>query len=261
MKEDWNFTWFKEKFYKLSGLNLDSYKERQMERRVRQFMEREAQGSFSVFYALLQKDRLIYRKFLNYLTINTSGFFRDIKIYDYLQKIVLPGLLHEKESINIWSMGCSRGEEPYTIAIILKEMQCLERASIMASDIDDQVCKAAREVVFLPGQIDRVPKPLLKKYFSYDEGYYHLQDGIKSAVTFKKHNLLGPVYRQMQPMHLVLCRNVFIYLKAEVQDVIIENAVSLIIPGGFFIVGCAEFVKNPQRFGLVRKISSIYQKE
>ncbi len=98
------------------------------------------------------------------------------------------------------------------------------------------------------------------KYFSYQEGKYRLCEEIKRAVTFKKHNLLGLVYKQMPPMHMVLCRNVFIYLKAEVQDIIIENAVGLIMPGGFFIIGCAEFVKNPHRFGLVRKASSIYQK-
>ncbi|MEW5785271.1 MAG: protein-glutamate O-methyltransferase CheR [Bacillota bacterium] len=260
MSEIRDFAEFKEKFYQFSGLNLDCYKDRQMERRIRQFIDRENYGNFSCFLDKLREDPEVLHNFFNYITINTSGFFRDEKVYEYLQNTVLVELLKQHDRINIWSMGASRGEEPYTLAIILNELSALGRANILASDIDDKARAMAQEGCYAAHQLEKMPPALLKGYFEQRNGGYYISDRIKKAVTFQKHNFLAPIYGEMSLMQLVLCRNVFIYFKTNVQDWMIEQIARLIVPGGFFVTGCAEFVNNPQRYGLERKIPAVYHK-
>lgn len=261
MNEVWDFGRFKEKFFQISGLDLDSYKDRQMERRIRQLIDREGYGTYFKFIQKLKEDPDTLHRFFNYLTINTSGFFRDSKIYDYLHNIALKELLKRHERINVWSMGCSRGEEPYTLAIILNELSALGRAKIFASDLDDKARAAAQEGCYVPHQLAKMPPPLLEQYFTQRNGGYYISDRIKKSVIFEKHNFLAPIYKDLPPMQLVLCRNVFIYFKMEVQDWIVGQIANLITPGGYFITGCAEFVNNPQRFGLERTIPAVYQKQ
>lgn len=261
MTEEMDFAQFKTEFFKISGLDLDSYKNQQMERRVRHLVNREGYGGFCSFLEKLGEDPAVLHKFLNYVTINTSSFFRDTRVYDYLRNSALAELLERHERIKIWSMGCSRGEEPYSVAIILNELSALDRADILASDIDDKARAMAEEGRFAPYQVDKVPPPLLATYFARQiNGHYLICDRIKKAVTFARHNFLAPACYNRPPMHLVLCRNVFIYFKPDVQERIVERVAGLITGGGFFVVGCAEFVNNPQRFHLERKIPAVYQK-
>jgi chemotaxis protein methyltransferase CheR len=260
MRAAWDFKQFKAAFKQISGLDLDCYKDRQMERRIRQLIVREGYGDLSKFLARLRADREVLHKFFNYITINTSVFFRDEKVYDYLRQTVLVELLQRHERINIWSMGCSRGEEPYTLAIILNELGALDRAYILASDIDDQARALARKGFYTPHQLEKVPPLLLKKYFEPGDGGYRISSRIKEAVTFQKHNFLTPIYRELPPMQLVMCRNVFIYFKSGVQAWIVEQIADLITPGGYFVTGCAEIINNTRLFGLERKSAAVYQK-
>jgi len=259
--ERWDFKQFKEKFFQISGLNLDSYKDRQMERRIRTLLEREGCASQEQFINKLRQDPQARYKFLDYLTINTSGFFRDLKIFNYLQQYALVELLKRHERINLWSMGCSRGEEPYTLTIILSELSALGRADILASDLDDRVREFAREGCYAPNQLTHLPPLLLQKYFTAQNGVYSINERLKRSVRFEKHNFLTPIYQALPRMEMVLCRNVFIYFKTEVQEWIIGQVADMIVPGGYFVTGCAEFINNPQRFGLERKIPAVYQKQ
>jgi|LSQX01.2.fsa_nt_gb chemotaxis protein methyltransferase CheR len=260
MDAAWDFKQFKAAFKQLSGLDLDCYKDRQMERRIRQLIEREGYGDLPTFLARLREDREVLHKFLDFIPINTSHFFRDEKVYDYLRHTVLLELLQRHERINIWSMGCSRGEEPYSVAIILNELGALDRARLLASDIDDKALAMARKGFYTWHQVEKVPLPLLKKYFEARDGGYYICNRIKEAVSFQKHNFLTPIYREMPPMDLVLCRNVFIYLKPGVQAWIVEQIAKLITPGGYLVTGCAEIINNLQPFGLERMSVAVYRK-
>jgi chemotaxis protein methyltransferase CheR len=257
---NWDFTRFKKEFFQYTGLDLECYKDKQMERRIGQLMVREGFGDLSDFFAALKTSDHYLHKFYTYLTINTSVFYRDTKIYDYLQKTALVDLLARFEKINIWSLGCSHGEEPYTIALILDDLSALNRASITASDIDDKVLEMAREARYAPNQLEKVPPQILKSAFRQDDGCYYLVPKYKRTVNFKKQNLLNPIYNNSSPIHLALCRNVFIYFKTDVQERIIGQVARLIPPGGYFIIGCAEFINKPEQFNLERLIPSIYLK-
>jgi len=258
---NWDFIRFKKEFFQLTGLDLERYKDKQMERRIGQLIEREGYDGLRSFFNDLKVNDDLLHKFYNYLTINTSVFYRDIKIYDYLQDRVLPDLLQNFNRLKIWSMGCSHGEEPYSIALMLHSLSSLQRAEIMASDIDDKALDMAREGKYSRNQLEKVPKDILKTAFTAQNGFYLLDPAYKKAVTFKKHNLLeSALYKSLSPMQLILCRNVFIYFKTDVQEWIVEQVAKLVAPGGYFIIGCAEFINKPERFNLERLIPSIYKK-
>ena len=121
----WDFQKFKNKFYEITGLDLDSYKDRQMERRIRQRMDRYQLKSFEEFFDLLNRDQEVLYKFMDYLTINTSNFFRDRAVFENIRNHVLPELLAGNRRLKLWSMGCSSGEEPYTLALILARLGAL----------------------------------------------------------------------------------------------------------------------------------------
>lgn len=250
---------FIQKVHLITGLDLESYKERQMERRIRQLLHRK-NLDFKSFCAELARNEAAKEEFLNYLTINTSGFFRDEHIYSYLADEVIKNLLKEYGRLNIWSAGCSTGEEPYTLSIILHEMGAGSRAKILASDIDPGALEKAKKGYYHPRQLEKVAPGIKKRYFQYKEGCYYFQDRYKRIVSFRQQNLLDGFTEPIPPMQLILCRNVFIYFKVEVQEKLIERFSSLLPAGGYFVTGCAEMISQPQRFGLEKKIPAVYQK-
>ncbi len=260
MPTTWDFPRFKKEFFLYTGLNLENYKDKQMERRINQLLVREGFPSLCSFFDSLKTDGENLHKFYNYLTINTSTFYRDDKIYDYLETTAMKNLLSRFNHLNIWSMGCSHGEEPYSLALILDKLGALQRASILASDIDEKALEMARLGKYARNQLEKVPPAIFEKGFINKEDGFYINPKYKRAVTFQKHNLLEPIYKKMQPKQLALCRNVFIYFKTEVQEWIVEQVAELVPSGGYFVIGCAEFINNPERFGLERKIPSIYEK-
>jgi len=255
-----DFSVFKTDFYKNFGLNLDNYKERQMERRILQLLGKENIESYSALISKLKREPNFLSDFLCYLTINTSEFFRDPRVYDYLRQQALYDLLDRHQKINIWSMGCSRGEEPYTLAILLSELNALNRAKILASDFDDKARAEAKKGYYSSYQLKNIPPEILTTYFNQHNGGYQVKDKIKEAVNFEKHNFLENIYQQLPQMHLVLCRNVFIYFKLEVQEWIIDQLSKIIAPDGYLIIGCSEFIGKPEQHNLIKVKPAIYQK-
>lgn len=243
----------------LTGLDLESYKERQMERRIRQLLQRE-KLDFGSFYARLAGSTAAKEDFLEYLTINTSAFFRDEHIYAYLADKAIGELLREHGRIKIWSAGCATGEEPYTLSIILHELGAGHRAEILAGDIDPGVLEKAERGCYQPRQVQKVAPGLKRKYFDRREDCYYFRDRYKQMITFRRQNLLKELNVPAGPVQLILCRNVFIYFKAGVQEKLIEHFSALLPEGGYLVTGCTEMITRPQYFDLERKIPAIYRK-
>ena len=261
MKGDWDFAKFKKSFKAFTGLDLESYKDKQMERRIGQLVKREGYNDLSQFLEALKQSSDVLHKFYNYLTINTSAFFRDKKVYDHIEQTALPALLKNHNRLTIWSVGCSHGEEPYTIALILDKLKALERARIIASDIDDKALEMAKAGCYIKSQVDKVPPAVLKTAFTEEDSAYYIDERYKKAVEFNKKNFLEPIYSSMPALQMALCRNVFIYFKTDIQEWIIGHIAKLIVPDGYFIIGSAEFINRPERFKLARIIPSVYIKE
>ncbi len=250
---------FIQRVHLITGLDLESYKERQMERRIRQLLQRK-QIDFKSFCEELICNEAAKDDFLKYLTINTSGFFRDEHIYAYLADKVIKDLLREHDRINIWSAGCSTGEEPYTLSMVLHEQGAGQYSKILATDIDSGVLEKAGKGCYQPRQLEKMAPGLKKKYFEYIDGSYYFRDRYKQIVNFRQLNLLKEFSKHVGPLQLILCRNVFIYFKTEVQEKLISSFSGLLPAGGYLVTGCTEMINQPRQFGLERKIPAVYRK-
>lgn len=189
-----------------------------------------------------------FQTLLNLLTIGETYFFRNEPQFGVLVNYVLPQLVEKKNEIQelrIWCAGCSTGEEPYTIAIILKEMfPRLMRwnLSILATDINSQVLKAATEGVYSPRSVKYVPEAYSNHYFTKRGPRYALADEIKKMVRFEYHNLATDPYALlgMQGVDILFCRNVTIYFDRKTVQRVIAQFSDCLNPDSYFLIGHAE---------------------
>ncbi|HKM17481.1 MAG: protein-glutamate O-methyltransferase CheR [Firmicutes bacterium] len=246
---------FKARVRDLIQLDLGSYKQQQMQRRILQWIARHDLKDFAGLFNMLKTDTNHRGEFIDYLTINTSHFFRDQSVFEYLTAIILPSIAGSQT--RIWSAGCSIGAEPYSIAILLLENK-FKIKEIIATDIDEDSLKKAEAGVYYSNQIVQLPPSLLERYFTIVNERYHIKDVVKRQVRFYKHNLLTDPYEK--GFDLILCRNVFIYFTSEIQSRLIKQFVDSLKPNGYFVVGSAELIINPNLFGLERVSYCIYQK-
>ncbi|NLJ55834.1 MAG: protein-glutamate O-methyltransferase CheR [Firmicutes bacterium] len=256
----WDYDHFKKAFFARTGLNLDCYKDKQMERRIKQIMQREKKPCFKSFFTHLSSQAQMMDRFRQYLTINTSEFFRDSKIFKCLEEDVLPQLLKNyPRGLKVWSAGCSMGAEPLSIAILLHRLHALRRAEIIATDIDGEVLKEAQKGLFNQQYLSKVPEGLRQRYFEAEGPHYRVREALRKAVIYRKHNLLTD--RPIPGRHLILCRNVFIYFKAETQQFLLEGFSNNLQPGGFLVIGAAEYISDPGRYSLQRYQNTIFRKQ
>ena len=219
---------FKKGIKHLTGIDLSLYKEAQMKRRITSLYERQGFTSFNEYYAHLRKDECLLNELLDRMTINVSNFFRNDKRWEFLAKSVLPELLSRRKKLKIWSAACSTGEEPYSLAMVLSHLNALNRVFILATDIDETVLEVCKRGIYSEKSLEEVPGFLRHTYFKCVEGDYHIDQKIKDAVTFKKHNLLADSYGQSYD--LIICRNVLIYFTDEAKGLIYKKFSSLIPP-------------------------------
>lgn len=253
-----DFEQFKEKAGKLCNIDLASYKSRQMDRRMMSLMVTWGLEDYDAYYELLQKNPARYQEFVKKLTINVSEFFRNPDRFDELQKQLLPELLQRFYQVRIWSAGCSNGSEPYSLAIMMKEMNVGKRVSILASDIDQAILAKAQAGIYSANEVRNLSPEMLAKYFRVDDGFYHLNPEIKSMVDFRHHNLLQDPYPQ--PVELILCRNVVIYFTEEAKAELYTKFFKVLSPGGFLMVGGTEPLLYYRNYGFENPFSFFYRK-
>lgn len=257
------FEVFKEKAADILNLDLSGYKEKRIERRTKSLMKRHDVKDFKECANRLESDLDFRDAYLNHFTINTSEFFRNPKNYVYLQKEILPKLLEENKKINIWSAPCSNGSEPYTIAIILNEMNISpSRYSILASDLDPEILETAKKGIYGDSSIKNVPKNIFNKYFEKTDAQfekYKLSSEIKNKVKFEKKDLINANFRN-KDWHLIISRNFFIYLTKEYKNLMVEKFSNVLNENGYFFIGSTEFIFGSEKFNLEKEHLSFYKK-
>ena len=252
-----DYDFLKRRIYEVLGIDLNSYKEQQMRRRIDQWLTRYSLEDYAHLVERIKSDAEHREKFTNYLTINTSQFFRDLGVFNDIENMVLPRITAGGKRPRIWSAGASIGAEIYSIALLLKKYN--QRAQqLLATDIDEAILDRAEKGRYSPNEVQNVPPVLIEKYFTNDENHLVLSEEVRTMVTFKKHDMLRDLFPK--PFDLILCRNVFIYFTAETQERLIHKFVDSLVSGGFFIVGSAEHIMDPARFGLERQSYCIYSK-
>lgn len=191
-----------------------------------------------------------WNQFINLLTNNESYFFRDKDQFRLLQNHILPELIQRQQnskSIRICSAGCSSGEEPYSLAILLKELLPHPEEwnlRIVGIDINQEALNKAELGVYRPWSFRRVEEDIMQQYFQIINHQYHINSSIKQMVKFQNLNLFKEVFprpaSELQDFDLILCRNVFIYFEASAIAKVLEKLYKALQPLGYLLTGHAE---------------------
>ncbi len=239
-------------------INLSAYKSNQLHRRILSLMSRVGVNTVDEYIALLKKDESQRQKFLDFITINVTEFFRNPEIFSELKNKIESQLLPKEKNLKIWSAACSIGAEPYSIAMILENLKEKGRHSILATDIDQNILERAKKGEYVSSEIKNVNKEYLQKYFTQIKDKYIIDPKIKSMVTFKRHDLILDNYDK--GFDLIVCRNVVIYFNQDVKNEIYRKFSASLKPGGLLFVGATESIYNYKDYGFEKASTFIYKK-
>ena len=256
----YDYEWFKKAVYDLTKIDLNSYKEKQMKRRIDTLIGKYDVKGYDGFADLIKKDREALDSFVSYLTINVSEFFRNMDQWNLMDKEMVPELMKKfGKNLKIWSAACSTGDEPYTIVMMLSKHMPLNQINVLATDLDAVVLAKAKAGIYDKKEVAGVPAEFKTKYFEETaDGKMKVSDEIKSRVTFKQADLLRDPYPK--DCHLLVCRNVLIYFTEEAKDEIFRKYYDSLAPGGILFIGSTEQIINYKDMGYVRKNSFYYER-
>lgn len=250
-------------------IDLRAYRRSSVERRIASRLRKLGCQSYREYARRLATDPDEPRQLVEHLTIKVSRFFRNAAVFARLREEVIPDLLRnaredarrdggEDGGPRFWSAGCARGEEPYTLAIILDDLGAGVEGSpfgpvtIHGTDVDAVALEHARRGVYPAAALEETPPELVARYFARRRGRfadeYELHAALRERVSFARRDLLAddgkPAERQYD---LILCRNVLIYLTALAQERVLGILTSSLAPGGYLCLGEAEQIHPAYR--------------
>lgn len=257
--DDLEYGFVKRKVLELTNIDLDSYKEKQMRRRLTSYLERTKTPSIAAYFQRIEQDREMLQELKDFLTINVSEFFRDAHQFEKLEKRYLPELLKEKPRLRIWSAGCSNGAEPYSIAMLLDELSPGRRHTIKATDLDESILERAIAGGPYTSQDVRAVRPdRLARYFRKTGEKYWINEKIREMVEFSRHNLLCDPYEK--DLDLILCRNVVIYFTDAAKRQINQEFRNALREGGILFIGGSEIIFECTQIGFELIEPSFYRR-
>lgn len=240
------------------NIDLSAYKSKQLHRRIESLMKRSRVDSIEAYIALLKKDPAQSQKFLDFITINVTEFFRNPSVFDDFRKKVEEYVANGNRQLRIWSAACSIGSEPYSIAMMLDDMSRTRDYWILATDIDSTILERARKGEYSEPEIKNVSSHYREKYFTSADGIFTIRPEIKKKVTFRKHDLILDEYETN--FDIIVCRNVVIYFKQDVKDEMYRKFSRSLKKGGLLFVGSTESMYNYKDYGFEKASTFIYRK-
>ena len=232
--------------YEQCGIHLHEGKRELVKARLGKRLREGSFKSFADYYHYVTTgagtDELIIM--IDSISTNLTYFFREESHFAKLKQI-LPQLWDGRARLQIWSAGCSTGEEAYTLAIVAKETlgASMSTVSILATDISTRVLKTAGSGIYPEDRIKRIPNNILKKYFQYgtgqSAGYCKIKKEIRDLIEFRRFNLMHPVPSDFR-FQIIFCRNVMIYFDKKTQNDLINRFYDALTKGGYLFVGHSE---------------------
>jgi chemotaxis protein methyltransferase CheR len=254
---------------KFRNIDICSRKSDCIKRRIAVRMRITDSPDLTVYCSLLQQNGPEMDLLLKILTIHVSQFFRNPSMFEKLKEDVLPALFtaaHStgRKSIQIYSLGCAGGEEPYSMAILLNENFTGQlqqfNTSLIAIDVDSHTLQAAELAEFIGDKLKNISDELRHKYFIQNGSVFKLVPEISRMVSFLKADITSNL--QLNTADLVLCRNTLIYFTRPAQEMILNNIADLLSIGGVLVLGKSETMVGilRKRFEPVCRIERIYRK-
>ena len=225
------------------NFDLASYKSVNMKRRLAAYL-RSRGCTDPLHYSDELADRAEEQKqLIAALGIHVSHFFRNPSTFLVLKSRILPEVLRmsrrQNSKLRIWSVGCALGEEPYSVALLLKDM--LEKGdhfAIVGTDLSPDALKRAKNGYYPADRLKEVPAAMLAKYFSAQAQLYQINEEIRQLVQFFRHDIISEEI--MCRADLILCRNLLIYFSRDKQQQVLKLLAGALSPGGYLVLGRAE---------------------
>ena len=265
--DEFAYAYVRLKLLKLTGIDLEHYKSAQVQRRLAVFLEQSGCPHWPAFFRACEHDPQRIDALRNYLGINVSAFFRDPEKWKCLEEEVLPQLLRGHPSLRAWSAGCARGQEPYSLAVLLAEATSpYRRHEIVATDIDTEALAAARTGGPYPAaEVEPMPPSWRDRYLASRDGHFWFADQrLQRKVHFCEHNLLAEPFALPgpgpDPYDLILCRNVVIYFAAASKRRLYQRLHDALRPDGVLLVGSTEILSSADSIGLEPLQMSFYRR-
>jgi chemotaxis protein methyltransferase CheR len=236
--------------YRLAGINLKEGKEALVRSRLIKRLRALGIGSFKEYLKYLESaagnEEIDFM--LDVITTNKTSFFREVEHFHYVRQRVVPELTEHR--IRFWSAGCSSGEEPYSLAILLRDtLRDLDRrdVKILATDLSMRMLEKAQQAVYEQPALQELTPVLVKKHFvplnRNDRQVYQVNETVRGLVYYKRLNLMGP-WPMRGPFDVIFCRNVMIYFDRATQERLINRFYELLRPGGHLFVGHSESLSS-----------------
>ena len=249
--------------HEYAGIFINEGKEALVQSRLMKRMRVLGIHSFSDYLDLIEKERPggEFLSFADVLTTNKTSFFRENKHFDYIRSVIFPTM--NGRAAKWWSAGCSSGEEPITMGILLHEAQEVVnagRVKILATDLSRKVLSIAKDGVYSDYKVTDVPPAILAKYFrKTPDGAFIVAPVIKNMITYGRLNLTEP-WPMKGDFQLIMCRNVMIYFNRKTQEDIIRKFHALLEPGGHLFLGHSESM-NASALGFENVAPAVYRKK
>jgi chemotaxis protein methyltransferase CheR len=234
----------KEQIRRDVGFYCDGYKEHCLRRRIAVRMRARGLHNYADYAALLLIDAQEYQKLRDAVTINVSKFYRNPEVWQIVDQQVLPVLFGARRPIRIWSAGCAGGEEPYSIAMLLREHaarhELEERVrlfDVLGTDIDRGSLETAQRAEYSAFAFTDIPEDVRHKWFE-PPSYQKLRAEIVHGVRFENRDLITTEFET--GYDVIFCRNVVIYFERAVQEALFAKFHEALAPGGFLVMGKVE---------------------
>ncbi|TFH04881.1 MAG: protein-glutamate O-methyltransferase CheR [Spirochaetales bacterium] len=261
------FERFRSTIYNASGIHFSSTNRSILESRLKDRVRKSAFGTVAEYYDSLRGNESELKSLLDSVTTNLTRFFRNKAHVQTFEYHVVPELVRRKEAdgsrkITVWSAGCSTGEEPYTLAMLLQELlPPTFAAEIVASDLSLKSLMSAQQGYYPESKVSGVPEKYLSKYFEKKTGGYQVRDELKRMIRFDYHNLKHD--SGLRNLDVIMCRNVLIYFDEAAQKAAVDRFWDAFAPFGFLFIGHSESLFGMKtRFDFLRtEWACIYKKD
>lgn len=253
------FTQLRDFIYEQSGIYIAENRKYLIENRLSNRIKDLGLKTFSEYYYFLRfdpkrKDELA--RLFEAITTNETSFYRNPPQLEVFQKIILHKVMDEQRSkgkkLRIWSAGCSTGEEPYTLSIMLHEELKNEISSwdikITAVDLSEAVLASAKRGVYTDYALRTTPQAITEKYFKKNGANFEVNPELKKIITFQQGNLSDRLgLKRIERSHILFCRNVIIYFDDDMKRQVMESFYDNLLPGGYMFIGHSESLHNISR--------------
>jgi len=272
MIEQNGFSNLKQLIQNEAHLDISLYKDSYIQRRVNTRLNLTNISNLTDYLVILKSDRDEFKYLIDSLTVNVTEFFRNMETFEGLENEVIPKIIKEKENdsrdiIRVWSAGCASGEETYSLTILfleaLSKFKKDYKLVVFGNDIDSKSLMKAKIGSYDKSKIGGIRPELLEKYFDNVGSEYKIKTSVKQHIKFSSLDLNGDIEKNLITYDLIVCRNVVIYFKTEVKEVLFLKFCKMLRKNSYLVLGKNETIIGPamQHLKNVNISERIYQKQ